>query len=857
MTTETGSAQAGECISWCLRPLLFAVAYLAAITCFFMVPSRIGEASNPGPEESVRHRTNHRGGVHRSGGGGLRRGRGGGREGTRRDVTIATLNVCAIRQRMDEVLDEINADIVCIQESGLTLSNVDSVKHYMQKHGVTLTPGPMLDVASRTNTRTGAAFREGAGSAKGGVAIAHRLPVTSLLVQEKNKEDGGDEEGGEGEEWEAALRFLNGTARFQAATVGCGTSQLNVLNVYGHSGANSRHAEAAMNENLLEAVALVAAGLGDAPTIIVGDFNVELARSDTISYLLRRGWSDAATAFGVEEEATFFATEEDWELRRGSKIDHILINPAATPMLKSVTIGDKRRTGGHREILATFGEVLANSTGPTFRAPRRSALEEEDVLPKEQRLAATSEIITRCQEEMLALLRRDLVDDAWSRLISTADDAIAAVRKRPTTEDDQKVRDKEEEECKQRWPMAFKTRRTMAPISNSLGMASASDHQAQKRRNQIRRLEEAAVKAKICADTTTTAEIRAKKMEELDQLMDKVKESATDEDHLCAVYQEWEAGGKRGGVEALRKGTEARCENAERKRCQERYKKEKEQRTAGKGGAWRMMKGREVGKVAAVRLSDGTFTAEPRDMLHVATQYWSKILNRDERFNVADYKEEYKEELEKLRCEEVQLRPLQAEDFIAAARRMHKGASAGVDGLSIAELRWLPSPFWHCVAAFFNFIETEGKCWPSQLLKARLVLIPKQGEEEGAADDKGGGGGGGGGGGIARVDKMRPITVLHTIARLWSSAKFRLLKGWIGERLPRAIVSGRKGGETSAIIVDIALRMEEAMAGLEEDASVVTTDFSKFFDCIPWELIELIGRQMGLPTSLLLLYARL
>ncbi len=83
---------------------------------------------------------------------------------------------------------------------------------------------------------------------------------------------------------------------------------------------------------------------------------------------------------------------------------------------------------------------------------------------------------------------------------------------------------------------------------------------------------------------------------------------------------------------------------------------------------------------------------------------------------------------------------------------------------------------------------------------------------------------------------------MHTIARLWSSAKFRMLRSWIEERLPRAIVSGRRGGETSAIIVDIALRMEEAMAGLEEEARVVTTDFSKFFISIPWPLIGMIGR---------------
>ena len=266
-----------------------------------------------------------------------------------------------------------------------------------------------------------------------------------------------------------------------------------------------------MNENFMEAVALFAAGLGDAPTIIVGDFNVELSNSETLAFLLRRGWSNAATAFGAAESATFFATEEDWELRRGSTIDHILINPAATPMLKSVAIGDKRRPGGHRDVLATFGEVLANTRGPTFKAPRRRKLEEEDVLPKNRRTEVTAEIIERGHMKMQELLQRDCVDDAWSCLISTAEEAIAAVRCEPTSDEDRKKRDEEEEGCRHRWPMAFKSRSTLAPLSTALGMASASDQQAQRRRDQLRRLEEAAVKEKICSTTTTPPEIREKK----------------------------------------------------------------------------------------------------------------------------------------------------------------------------------------------------------------------------------------------------------------------------------------------------------------------------------------------------------
>ncbi len=140
--------------------------------------------------------------------------------------------------------------------------------------------------------------------------MIHKVPISPLIFEDEDTGQKDEDENEDRAEWIAALKFLRGTARFHAATVGCGATRLNVLNVYGFSGANTKHTEALRNENFLEAVALVAAGLGDVPTIIVGDFNVELEKSGTLTSLLRRGWVDAATAFGSDKEPSFFATEE-------------------------------------------------------------------------------------------------------------------------------------------------------------------------------------------------------------------------------------------------------------------------------------------------------------------------------------------------------------------------------------------------------------------------------------------------------------------------------------------------------------------------------------------------------------------
>jgi hypothetical protein len=485
-------------------------------------------------------------------------------------------------------------------------------------------------------------------------------------------------------------------------------------------------------------------------------------------------------------------------------------------------------------------------------------MEEEDVKAKDERMNVMRDIVEEGHKEVEKLLKGGAMDEAWDRLIATADASIRAAKREPGSQEEEKKAEEEEQRCKQRWPMKFRERNVLAPIAETMGMATATDAMVGKRRNQVRRLEEAVVKGRISEDQNTAADIRTKKKQELEQLMVKIKSCAEEEECIREAFKEWESQaaateveGTKKRVEDLLRITQKKCESKEKERCKERYKREKERHTQGRGGAWKLMQGGAAGKTAAIRRKDGSLTSIPREMLAEATEYWKGILNQEREFDSEAYQEEYKEEFERIHGEEVQLRKLDEGDFLCAVKRMRKTSSPGVDGMTIAELRWLTPAFWKTVALIFNTIEEEGLRWPAQLLKARLVLIPKASEEEADGEE-------GKEGGVRRVDKMRPITVMQTIFRLWSSAKYRLLKGWIREKVPAAIISGKPGGEAATIVVELALKMEEALAGLEEEeVMLVTTDFSKFFDCIPWRLVHVIGETMGLPRSLLTMYKSL
>ena len=104
--------------------------------------------------------------------------------------------------------------------------------------------------------------------------------------------------------------------------------RLNVVNVYGYSGARTDASVRETNEQLIQAA--VASTEWDEPGAILADLNMEPRQSPTICALLARGWVDVA-----EWEARRVGGQPQPTFQGNTRIDAILLNPQAAHLVVS------------------------------------------------------------------------------------------------------------------------------------------------------------------------------------------------------------------------------------------------------------------------------------------------------------------------------------------------------------------------------------------------------------------------------------------------------------------------------------------------------------------------------------------
>ncbi len=104
------------------------------------------------------------------------------------------------------------------------------------------------------------------------------------------------------------------------------------------------------------------------------------------------------------------------------------------------------------------------------------------------------------------------------------------------------------------------------------------------------------------------------------------------------------------------------------------------------------------------------------------------------------------------------LPPLGAEELWRIARSVSSHKAAGPDNWAFGELRLLPLDAFRVLADLFALFERLGQ-WPEGLRGAIVVQVPKPG----AADATG----------------LRPIGLMASVYRLWAAARVPVLRGWL------------------------------------------------------------------------------
>ena len=169
-------------------------------------------------------------------------------------------------------------------------------------------------------------------------------------------------------------------------------------------------------------------------------------------------------------------------------------------------------------------------------------------------------------------------------------------------------------------------------------------------------------------------------------------------------------------------------------------------------------------------------------------------------------------------------------DVRAELRRKKTRTAKGLDGVSLADLKHMPSGVIQSYCRFFEHAELCG-CWPRQLAVGRVASIAKTPTPTGAAD-------------------YRPITGLSLGYRVWSSFHSRNLIAALDPWLPAGLFGSRLACHSGHVWSSILLAIEEANECAIPLAGVVC-DIEKAFNCLSRTVVFAIATLLQMPMNVL------
>ena len=167
-------------------------------------------------------------------------------------------------------------------------------------------------------------------------------------------------------------------------------------------------------------------------------------------------------------------------------------------------------------------------------------------------------------------------------------------------------------------------------------------------------------------------------------------------------------------------------------------------------------------------------------------------------------------------------------------KRKKSRSSSGPDGVSLSDLRAMPSEVLEAHAAIFCRSEVDG-CWPEQVLVGRVASLAKSSSP-------------------SQVRDFRPITVLSHCYRLWGGLRSRQLLRHVDDLCPSLLFGNRPGCHAMQLwtfvqwMIEMAHYHNHALAG-------VSADIQKAFNHIPREVMFHACLLLGMPAGVLKAWA--
>ena len=617
-------------------------------------------------------------------------------------------------------------------------------------------------------------------------------------------------------------RELWDTGRWVHATAahGDGKTVVHLMCVYGHSGAAGNRVRMDRNEDLLRKVFVAAAELGNVPVLILGDINVPPEASFAVSAALKTGrWVDAAAAVaaasGSSPDATCFVRDTSI----GSRIDVILCNSIAAASLLDFGVVLDSGLPVHLPVACSLNLHAFSQEVPQVSKPRAVPLGWVDPEPEAEQWQSD-----RCVAQVWQAF-----EEAWQRGLRTTDVEClwaawsAAAEKYLITRATDAGEVMKESAHQGRGSVKIKKVKRAA---SSQEAAEGADTM------RVRRLQKFARKVEqLVHDMTVAPERWGHDQRCLEQ---KIRMTALD--LVPAAAQEYLKPGPQ-RVHSLRL-----LANAVREEVQQLHEQARRNRTTAwkhwlaeawgskSGEVFKWCKGEGEERTSMVQRPDGTLTANAEEIDKLLRDAWLPIFRMYGSSPPPDW-DKFAERFGNFqpKGEALQAGSVTAHALRKTLSKMRSSGSCGMDGWRTAEIKALPNFFLDRLAELLNIVEDSGT-WPQALAQGAVSLISK--------------------GEGAEPLKLRPISVMPIVYRLWAAHRVRQVLQWQESWLSSKLHGFRPAHGAQDVWWAMAVKLEHALLSGEE-LSGISLDYSKCFDRVPIEIVFKVAEQCGMDGGIL------
>ena len=717
---------------------------------------------------------------------------------------LATLNVTSLTPHLKAVA-ALEADIVALQETTLTKLQQETVTHHVSRKEADTTWTTVWGAPRDSWTSKCAPGGTATGKRGGGVGVLVRQPCVTNHPRHTLFDKA----------------YYDGRLVHSLVAIGKGRTFMHVFCIYAPSG--NEHAATTAREKLLHDVLLQTSPIiGDAPAVVLGDFNTDTVRSPILRTALDNLWTDASQLQHHPHPVpiTYTASRTN-----GSRIDYILLNRvAAQAFVRSDTfaVGD---VPNHSCVTCELDLSTFRQTTLKFRVPR----------PLATPTTGDADVHVPDLKDFRTLLASNKLEEAWKLLASTAESYLL-----------ERCGIDPKDAAAYSGRSVINTPKRVNLAAGSLSSTgSVATHKEKKHDGVIRKVEHY-VKARRAFDKAgggAVPEILRRTWENcvrasgMTHDLSMTSDGSGDVPAACKLLHILRARAREVSQEA----------STARKAAYKRYYNglfTEDRRTL-----LQLLKGSSQASADSMkRPVDGTLTADVTEMDGILQSAWDPILrlysDASPEPDFEPFHAEFGEFINKYSMGVADITGQDLHDSIHGVIRKNdaskgaytvrkakkKSSACGVDGWRTSELALLPVELLDGFAALFNAIEVTG-AWPTALTSALVSMLPK-------SED-------------LSPTNLRPITVTSAVYRTWACRRLVDTVKW-QERWALPTQHGfRPGHRTDDVLLDLTTLIEETLLNDDKQLFVLALDFAKCFDRVPRGLVLKLAEAMGLHPRIL------